>query len=398
MTCKNIRANIQHAYMLVLTIMCAVVTGCNLSGPEPATEQVAVYVFDVNGRPVSGVTVRGGALDYAFKLVTDKNGMVQVPANTRGEPASFFCTGFIPLFANDLGQSTYVLKRSSRYLSWVGRIEGTVVDWKPGKIVAVSDDGVYRLYQYTDQSVSIVSSLHLHDSLLHVGAYALQGDTLWLGSTDGVLYAFSVQSPGIPQPLLRLPVSGRITGVAAQDSMIAVASTGPDRLRIYVRSAIEGCRQVFDAAWTTSQIGFAGHALLALGEHLPTVVDCSNPISPKTAFQSGATSASWHGFLFDNDIILSPNAYWSGKLLNHLYSFNGAAVLDKGEFPSDLPLNAWVCDSIAVGRYEQGGMAILTGSAGNGFTIASVVAGEGLTLQGAFHPWYVIGSTLWKMH
>jgi hypothetical protein len=388
---------------IILCILCSLlIAGCQRDNPIESGPPFQMTIRDQDGHVVAGATIEGGFDQDLYSVQSNSSGVATLPGSARGKAALIFKTNYLPVRIDGLYPTSYTLRYTPRRLDLIGETRGQAISFGPAEISTIDGAGNYRVYSYTDQSVSLTFEQRLLDSTNAVREVQLHGDTLWFSTHDSGLYVFSLRVRTDPQLLFRLRVPGYLGAFAVKDSLVILGSPyvpGPLRFIDYsVDGTFHELSQI-DNYWVRQMRLFENCLLLFGGyESLPTVLDVSNPTSPVIVY-NGLEWNYQRAVIYGRQVILVPGSqqgYY--KALDFSNPRNPGLIT---AFGAGACLLGFSTDSIAYG-YDYIHNSTYTLNKGEYHseyfqTIATVSEGTYNGVGGTFHPYYIIGDRFWKL-
>jgi hypothetical protein len=341
--------------------------------------------------------------DYFIEM-TDLNGKAVLPNGARDQYTTIIKDNFFPFAVEHLASRTYTIESTPYKIKPIGEVEGKVVLFQSDKIIALTYDGIYRVYSYTDHDITELMSAQMPVCIHY---YKVFGDTLlWLSTHADGFFAYSIKNPEQPLQLCHLSIPGyTIRPFAIADTIIAVTGYCGDSLRIFsfsYNSQYQLLAYIGDY-WVTD-MAIISHYLIVIGDtinngNIPVIFDIQNPADPIRIY-TGSSPLYPLGFLYKNNLVIEDD-YWGSS--DTTYTFlnlsNPAHPQKFGPFLTGAHLIGIINDSMALGTY-LGTTAILKGRLNSGFTVVGVIWGS--TAYSDFNrsipPYFIIGGRLWLMH
>jgi len=396
---------IVKSFCFIIAIL--IVTGCGEDGLIDSGEPFQITILSQEGIPVEGATIEGG-IDWDFyKVQTDEHGIAVIPGSVRGERATIYKTNFLPRIVSSINPNRYTLTETSKRFSLIGSVSGKAVRFFQDQLITLDYGGTYHLYSYNDQSVSETFNIHLHDSATAIREIQLIGDTLWFTTHNSGVFIFMIGIPSSPAFLFRLPVTGYLGPFVVKDSILVLADQwhpGPLRVIVYHPSGeyeqISSIQNYFVRKMT-----MINDALIVIGnsESLPTIFDLSNPRLPRVLY-NGLEWEYQSGFIHNELVILTPRYGYGSDNISLDYK-----VLNLSDASNPTSMNPFIADSWITGiagenwafgnnYYHSETICVLNGSISSGFQTTATVSENTIDgVGGAYPPYYIIGSRLWKL-
>ncbi|UCG31324.1 MAG: hypothetical protein JSV53_05455 [candidate division WOR-3 bacterium] len=382
---------------LVLTVAIMLTLCCTDEGGN-----FEVKVIDPDSMPVQGAWIEGGFDWDMYRSYTDSNGVAIIPDHGRNYSANIFKENFLPRYIESPSPGTYGIDPTEQRLRLIGDILGSAVVFDTDYIVAVSYDGAYSVYTYTDQSITLVSSVILADGARKFKRY---GDILWFSTFDNGVFAYSLENILQPQLLIHVDISGYPGVLAVKDSIIAVGPQyGLGDLRIFSFDNAGHAQQLIGISqFVVDAMEFIGNYLVVVGGQasLPTVLDVSNPAQPVLVYSHYDASA-YSGFIKDSMLIIVPERQWDeGSFWPYTYRWYDISYPANPSFGGSFTADSWLYDLVdgdyAVGLYGSYFVAsILAGDHANGFSTIAIYPWHALGEYGGGNPpYFIIAERLW---
>jgi len=393
--------------IIYFAITILILIGCNKDNPIDSGQPFQITVRSQNGQLVEAATIEGG-IDWDFyRVQTNPDGVATLPGSARGQRATIYKSNFLPIILSSLLPNQYTLNETSKKLNLIGSVAGKAISFRQNELITLDYSGTYHLYSYNDQSISETFNRHLHDSAIAIQETQLFGDTLWFTTHNSGVFVFSIQNPSSPVFLFRLPVSGYLGPFVVKDSILVLADQwNPGPLRIMVYYASGECRELSRVQnYFVRKMTRISNAIILLGnsESLPTVIDISNPSSPRLLY-NGLEWEYQTGFFYNRLTILTPRYGYGGNNIRLDYKVldlsNPANPTTMSPFTADSWITGVASESSAFGNYyyHTQTISVLSGSIQSSFqTVATVSENTIDGVGGAFPPYYLIGNQLWKL-
>jgi len=346
-----------------------------------------------------------------FTVNTDINGTALLPEYAKGGFSVIYKNNHITVIDTNTSSKKYILKRTSKYLDSIGMIDGKVIRFDENEILTLDYHGVYRVYNYSANSVKNIFTVKLGDSVKAIKHFEIYSDTLWVSTHSSGIYAFLINDILSPSLLFHFNVDGIIDPFYVRDSILAVISSRVLRVLVFNNNNefYELSRIKTDARRTyrdVNSIRVKDNYLFTLGlKNLPSVYDISNPDLFRLVSQRNNIGYE-KGFFFKDYLILVPEWYNPNVFSTHTHKiidlFDPYNPVDLNSFNSDIMIEGFSSDTTAYGLLTDGIFSVAEGSINTSFsTVATVVRfgyqGSQETISGVRHPYYIFKSGLLRL-
>jgi len=403
------KGNRKMKKLIFLIIIISLYSGC-----EDSIGQFKVKVVTPNRQPVEGVTVEGGIDWESFQVKTDSRGIAILPSFAFNYDALIYKNNLFPKridlsrFPFYLPQNTYIITPTPEQLKPIGDVEGWSIQFDQGILVTIDYQGGYHVYSYSSQGVLEILYIQLPASAIR--DTQLRGNTLWFSTHDDGIYVYSLVDPFDPQQLYHLNIAGYLGKLAINDWVVVVGS-GFDRevLRVY---SYNTSGEIQELSRFGNHLGvnlnFRDDYLIVLDYHdnLPAVYDLHDPANPFLVY-NGIEPDYWHGFLYENYLILRPKWELVGEKTNFkiIDLSDPANPSTAGFFYADAQITQIIDENTAIGRYHiySGATSILRGNIASDFKTTAIVTDNPWVqnflhqFEGCSSPFFIIGKRLYKL-
>ncbi|MDH5467863.1 MAG: hypothetical protein OEY25_10625 [Candidatus Aminicenantes bacterium] len=384
------------------------------SGCEDNLGQFRVKIVTPNRQPAEGVTVEGGLDWESFQVKTDSQGIAILPIFAFNYNALIYKNNFFPKLI-DLTRSafhlppyTYIITPTPEQLKPIGDVEGWSIQFDQGTLVTIDYHGGYHVYSYSNQGILEILSIQLPTS--SVRDTQLRGNTLWFSTHDDGIYVYSLEDPFDPQLLYHLNITGYLGKFAINDSAVVVGNPwNREELRVY---SYNTSGEIQELSRFGNHLGvnlnFRDDYLIVLDyhDHLPAVYDLHDPENPFLVY-NGIEPDYWHGFLYENYLILIPKWELIGEKTNYkiIDLSDPANPSTAGFFYADSRLTQIIDENTALGRYHiwSGATSLLRGNIASDFKTTAIVTDNPWVqnflhqFEGCSFPFFIIGKRLYKL-
>jgi hypothetical protein len=391
---------VKLAMLFIGASMISISCGDNGSSPGP---DFIVRVLDYQGQPLDGAYIEGGIDWDHFIVVTDNNGEAIVPGHARNNRVTIYKNNYFSLIENYLSPDDYILDPTPFILTEIGEIEGDVIRFDPGRILSVTYQGNYHVYDYNDNNVIEIATAEFP---YQVKNFKLYDDTLWYTTHENGMYVYSINDPFNPEQLFHLDISGYLKPFARKDSIVVVGPlSSPGPIRVFSHrdnGTVDELDRIGD--FSVGYLTFISYYLIKLqGQINPLMIfDLSDPSDIRFVYSDHYDGYS-RPFMYGDTLVLRSthgNA-WYGHGYLEIDLSDPANPLDLDGFTARGRIEDIVDDSTAVGRYyyHDSALSVFRRDPQGDFepiAIASEFYGY-KEHQGCNPPYFVIGDRLWKM-
>ncbi len=383
------------------------------SGCEDSIGQFKVKVVTPYRRPVEGATVEGGFDWESFQVKTDSRGIAILPIFALNYNAFIYKNNFFPKYI-DFSQfpsifppHTYTITPTPEQLKPIGDVEGWSIQFNQGTLVTLDSHGGYHVYSYSSQGIHQILSIQFPTSSIR--DTQLRGNTLWFSTHSDGVYVYSLADPFNPQQLYHLNITGYLRKLAINDSVVVVGTSSREELRVY---SYNTSGEIQELSRFGNHLGvnlnFRGDYLIVLDyhDHLPAIYDFHDPANPFLVY-NGIEPEYWHGFLYENYLILTPKWEFIGEKTNYkiIDLSDPASPSTAGFFYADSRLIQIIDENTAIGRYYiwSGATSILHGNIASDFKTTATVTDNPWVqnflhkFEGCSFPFFIIGKRLYML-
>jgi len=392
--------------LIMLILLC--------SGCEDNLGQFRVKVVTPNRQPVEGVTVTGGLDWESFQVKTDSRGIAILPSFAFNYDALIYKNNFFPKsidliqFPSILPPNTYIITPMPKQLKLIGAVEGWSIQFDQGILVTLDYHGGYHIYSYSNQGISEILFIQFLTSSIR--DTQLRGNTLWFSTHDDGIYVYSLADIFDPQQLHHLNITGYLGKFAINDSVVVVGNPWDrEELRVY---SYNTSGEIQELSRFGNHLGinlnFIDNYLIILDyyDNLPAIYDFHDPANPFLVY-NGIEPDYWHGFLYENYLILIPKWELIGEKTNFkiIDLSDPANPSTAGFFYADSQLTQIIDENTAIGRYQiwSGATSILSGNIASDFKTTAIVTDNPWEqnflhqFEGCSFPFFIIGKCLYKL-
>jgi len=372
-----------------------------------------VKIVTPNRQPVEGITVEGGIDWEDFQVKTDSRGIAILPIFALYYDPLIYKNNFFPRRI-DLTRSafypppyTYTITPTPEQLKPIGDVEGWSIQFDQGTLITIDYRGGYHVYSYSSQGIHQILSIQFPTSSIR--DTQLRGNTLWFSTHDDGIYVYSLADPFDPQQLYHLNITGYLRKLAINDSFVVVGTSSREELRVY---SYNTSGEIQELSRFGNHLGvnlnFIDNYLIVLDyhDHLPAIYDFHDPANPFLVFD-GIEPDYWHGFLYENYLILIPKWELIGEKTNYkiIDLSDPANPSPAGSFYADSRLTQIIDENTAIGRYHiySGATSLLRGNITSDFKTTAIVTDNPWVqnflhqFEGCSFPFIIIGKRLYKL-
>lgn len=371
--------------------------GCHINGPEEEGRSFFVTVTDSVGRPLDGVTVRGGVLQGSFLVRSDAMGRVELPAVARNEVAWIEMGNFLPLRVPQLHGSHYTLSPAPLRMVAVGSAPGEVVYLENGAVLTLEESGIYHYTQFTPGPVTALSTVRLLPASARVDAWWYADRHLWVAS-DTRLYRVDCSSPTMPRMDAELTLPYALRRLAVRDSLFAVA---PKDLTTLAFLRLDSTGTITESSRLPlpriEDVWFDNASVVVLGDGLPIVVDLRDPNAPTVRARGAERDNAWRGWkmkdtLFAMQVSLAGDSW---LLRAKLLGSDPVSTVREWRLPF-LPRGV-LSGGWAFGTLPESAVTVFSSLESPG-TVMATVAVPPSRVRASSPPWFFIDDRIWKMN
>jgi len=379
-------------------ILLVAVYSCD-NNPSSSGSSFEVMVTDTLGAPIEGAILEGGIDWGSFRIVTDSRGRAVMPGFARDVRTVIKKTNFFSRAENNLYSGTYKLTPTPKRLVEIGDIEGDLIRFGYFRILTISYQGEYRVYNFDGSSLHEIFMVQFPPA---VKEFRLFGDELWYTTHDDGIYVYSLFDALNPIQLFHLDIEGYLKPFAVKDSLVGVGSlsgAGPIRLYSYHDDGtVTELDRIGD--FSASRLYFLDHYLLRTVKYSDSysIFDIEDPSDIRLVY-NGQYGGFQGSFLYTDTLIITPS--YPGNVYITIDLSDPANPEEIGSFSVTGILEGIINDSTAVGRYYyyNDGLCVFERSRhGNFETVAIVSEFYGTWYHhGNTPPYFLIGDKLWKL-
>jgi hypothetical protein len=315
--------------------------------------------------------------------------------------ATIYKNNFFSKVINEIHSADYLIHRTPYELSDLGYIEGKAIKFLSDRIITITYQGTYHLYEYDDLGAGELVS----DSLPSpVKSVKLFGDTLWYTTHNDGIYVYSLTDPSNPQRLFHLQIDGYLQPFARKDTLVALGDLyqlGPIRIFAYSpEGEIRALGSIGD--FFVDEMAFFSNFLVTVRNYsiLPYVFDASDPANINLVY-SGYFGNYNRGFIHGDSVVMMAG---NGDGFMNQYLMLGLAAPASPQvayaFVAPGQIENIIQDSLAVGKYyfDWNAMTVFRRGDQNDFEALAMISERAYEGHGgSFPPYFIIGSHLYKL-
>ena len=391
-----------HRYAgLILTVSLSLTACDKLTAPD---SYFTVKAVDENMRPIAGAIIEAGFDWEYFKGPTDSEGRARVPSIVNGKNASISKNNRFTFITEDFRSGTYVLGSTPKMFEAIGPVEGRVAGFMDDLIITVDYFGVYREYQYSDNTVTLLNTRQL---TTYIDEVRIIQETLICRTRYNGLYLYSLTDYSLPTEMQNLATDVEIAAFGLKDTLLFVAgrdTSGGFKLNIYSIEADPESSLVNQIEFPlVFDLYFKDDYLIAAGRydfHF-NVYDISD-INAINLIYSDELDGYRDAIFRGNDFVLIPEYSADNQKYNYaLVDISNPInpVYDFNYLTGEGVLQDIVDDDIAVGIYAGASHSLTVFEIDSGHLQVRAIHSESYAYEFAGYspPYYIFADTLYKV-